>query len=48
MSRPELQAHAALARGKIAALWASRRREPQARALIHYWVRVIRLAEPRK
>ena len=48
MTTPEIRAAAIMARGKIAALWAARHSEPEARHLVHYWVRIIRLVENRK
>lgn len=48
MTAPELRAHATLARAKIAAIWGSRHGRPEARHVVHYWVRVIRLTERKK
>lgn len=45
MTTAEIRAAAIMARGKIAALWRHRHTDPQARQLVHYWVRVIRLSE---
>lgn len=48
MTTPELRAHATLARARIAAIWESRHGRPEARHVVHYWVRVIRLTERKK